>query len=64
MKLARVALTLVPFLWTIGGIPFANRATPSPFGLPLLMVWIIAGTLVAFVCLMALYHIDTKHQKQ
>jgi ABC-type glucose/galactose transport system permease subunit len=63
MKLLKVLLTLIPFLWTIGAIPFANRARPLVFGLPLLMVWIIAGTLVAFGCLMALYKIDTSHKK-
>jgi hypothetical protein len=63
MKFIRVLLTIIPFIWTIGAIPFANRARPLVFGLPLLMVWIIAGTLLAFCCLMALYKIDTTHKK-
>ena len=53
MKFLRVLLTLIPFCWTIGAVPFVNRPI-RVFGLPLLMVWIVAGTLVAFACLMVL----------
>ncbi|MDR3671154.1 MAG: DUF3311 domain-containing protein [Holophaga sp.] len=63
MKLLKVLLTIIPFIWTIGAIPFVSRGKHLVFGLPLLMVWTIAGTLVAFVCLMALYKIDTTHKK-
>jgi Na+/melibiose symporter-like transporter len=62
MKFLRVLLTLIPFCWTIGAVPFVNRPI-RVFGLPLLMVWIVAGTLVAFACLMVLYKIDTNRQK-
>ena len=42
MKFLRVLLTLIPFCWTIGAIPFVNRPT-RVFGLPLLLVWIVVG---------------------
>jgi hypothetical protein len=63
MKFLRVLLTLIPFCWTIGAIPFVNRPT-RVFGLPLLLVWIVVGTLIAFCCLSALYKIDTHRQKR
>ena len=62
MKLLRFLLTIIPFCWTIGCIPFMNKPV-LVFGLPLLMVWIVAGTLVAFVCLMCLYKIDSTRSK-
>jgi uncharacterized protein (DUF58 family) len=62
MKLLRFLLTIIPFCWTIGCIPFMNRPV-MVFGLPLLMVWIVAGTLVAFCCLLILYKIDSNRQK-
>ena len=62
MKLVRFLLTIIPFCWTIGAIPFVNKPA-LVFGLPLLMVWIIAGTLVAFCCLFGLYKIDSSRQK-
>ena len=60
MKLARVVLTLFPFLWIIGMIPFVNRVRPIVLGLPFLAFWLVAGIPVAFVCLWALYSIDSK----
>lgn len=56
----RVALTLFPFAWIIGMIPFVNRVRPMIFGLPLLAFWLVAGIPVTFVCLWGLYTIDSK----
>ena len=57
----RVALTLFPFLWNIGMVPFVNRVKPMVLGLPFLAFWQVAGIFVAFVCLWGLYTIDSKH---
>ena len=50
MKLARVVLTLFPFFWIIGMMPFVNRVRPIVLGLPFLAFWLVAGIPVAFVC--------------
>jgi hypothetical protein len=60
MKLIRVVLTLFPFFWIIGMMPFVNRVRPFVFGLPFLAFWLVAGIPVAFVCLWGLYSIDSK----
>jgi len=60
MNPAKVILTLIPFIWTIGMIPFVNRVKPIIFGLPFLAFWLIAGIFVAFICIQGLYYIDTK----
>ena len=63
MSIAKVFLTLIPFVWTIGGISFANRTRPFVLGVPFLMFWMLAGILLAFICLMVMYKIDTDRQK-
>jgi hypothetical protein len=60
MKPLRVVLTLVPFVWTVGGIPWVNRVHPMVLGLPFMVFYILLGILVAFGCLMGMYHIDTR----
>jgi len=60
----KVILTLIPFIWTIGMIPFVNRVHPIVMGLPFLAFWLVAGVIVAFVCIKALYMIDAKHNKE
>jgi hypothetical protein len=63
MRPVRVLLTLIPFLWTIGMIPFVNRVKPIVLGLPFLAFWLVAGILVAFLCIRALYWIDSKNRQ-
>ena len=63
MSIAKVILTLIPFAWTIGGISFANRTRPFVLGVPFLMFWMLAGILLAFICLMVMYKLDTDRQK-
>jgi len=63
MNRLRVLLTLIPFIWTIGMIPFVNRVEPLVLGLPFLAFWLVAGVFVAFVCISALYHIDSKKRQ-
>lgn len=58
MKALKLILTLIPFVWSIGMIPFVNRAHPFILGLPFLAAWLSAGIIVAFVCLSILYHLD------
>jgi uncharacterized membrane protein len=56
----KIILTIIPFLWTIAMIPFANRVKPIVLGLPFLAFWLVAGIFVAFICLTILYKIDSK----
>ena len=58
MKPAKVILTLIPFIWTIGMVPFVNQVKPIVFGLPFLAFWMVAGVFVAFFCIGALYRMD------
>ena len=62
MTPAKVILTLIPFLWIIGMIPFVNRVRPILLGLPFLAFWLVAGIFVTFVCVWGLYHIDAKRR--
>ncbi|VBB04990.1 Hypothetical protein LUCI_0196 [Lucifera butyrica] len=61
MNFLKVTLTLIPFIWTIGMIPLANRVTPFIFGLPFLAFWLVAGVFVAFFCIQCIYRIDSKN---
>ncbi len=61
MNPVKVILTLIPFIWTVGMIPFVNRVKPIVCGLPFLAFWLIAGIFVAFICIKCLYHIDSKN---
>ncbi|MGA2082120.1 MAG: DUF3311 domain-containing protein [Holophaga sp.] len=60
MKSSKVVLTLVPFAWTVGGIPWVNRVHPFVLGLPFMVFYILLGIIVAFLCLLAMYHIDSR----
>jgi len=60
MKTLKVILTLIPFVWTIGMIPFVNKVYPLVLGLPFLAFWFVAGMFIAFVCLQTIYFIDSR----
>lgn len=63
MNPLKVVLTLIPFIWTIGMIPFVNKVKPLVFGLPFLAFWLVAGIFVAFACIGCLYIIDSKNKQ-
>jgi heme/copper-type cytochrome/quinol oxidase subunit 4 len=63
MSTLKIILTLLPFVWTIGMIPFANKVYPIVLGLPFLAFWFVAGIFLAFVCLQAIYFIDSQYRK-
>ncbi len=60
MSALKIVLTLVPFIWIVGMIPFVNRIYPMVLGLPFLAFWLVAGIFVAFGCLKIIYKIDSK----
>lgn len=63
MNILKIILTLLPFVWTIGMVSFANKVYPIVLGLPFLAFWFVAGIFLAFVCLQAIYFIDTQYRK-
>ncbi|MDU2063920.1 MAG: DUF3311 domain-containing protein [Sporomusaceae bacterium] len=64
MKFLKVILTLIPFIWTVGMVPFVNQVHPIVMGLPFLGFWLVAGIFVAFVCLQIIYRIDAKAEHE
>jgi uncharacterized membrane protein len=63
MNAIKVVLTLIPFVWIIGMVPVVNRVRPLVLGLPFLAFWLVAGIPVTFVCIWALYTIDSKRNR-
>jgi hypothetical protein len=63
MNTLKIILTLLPFVWTIGMVPFANKVFPIVLGLPFLAFWFVAGIFLAFLCLQAIYFIDSRHRQ-
>jgi len=63
MNTLKLILTVIPFVWTIGMIPFANRVYPIVLGLPFLAFWFVAGIFLAFLCLQFIYLIDSYHKQ-
>lgn len=64
MKMSRVILTLIPFVWSLGMVPFVNKSKPIVMGLPFLAFWEVAGIFVAFLCIGGLYHLDQQDKKK
>lgn len=64
MNPLKIVLTLIPFVWTIGLLPFVNHVKPFVLGLPFVAFWLVAGIFVAFLCLSAIFAIDSKNNGQ
>ncbi len=56
-------LALIPPLGMLGGIPFANRATPLVFGMPPLMTWMIAWVLITPIVMGVILLLDNRREK-
>ena len=64
MRMYRVVLTLIPFIWAVCMVPFVNKTHPIIMGLPFLAFWEICSIFVAFLCLGILYTKDKNYKKQ
>lgn len=64
MATLKIVLTLIPFIWIVGMIPFVNTIYPMVLGLPFLAFWLVAGIFVAFGCLKIIYKIDSKNDSE
>jgi len=61
MNILKIILTLIPFIWIIGIIPFVNKVHPIIMGLPFLAFWLTSGILVSFLCLLLIYKLDSRN---
>ncbi len=48
-------LLIIPFLFILGGIPFANRIYPLIFGVPFVLVYIAVGVILSSITVFLLY---------
>ncbi len=53
---------LVPFLWQVGGVPWANGVAWRPFGLPFLMAWEMAGVVAASLTIAFVHRLSGIHE--
>ena len=51
-------LAALPFLGILVGTPFFNRAEPSVFGLPLILVWLASWVVATSVIMTIVYRHD------
>jgi hypothetical protein len=62
MRLIKNIVIIIPLIWILGLLPFANRVKPFVLGLPFLLFWMLTGILVAFFCMWIRYNIDRREQ--
>jgi Protein of unknown function (DUF3311) len=57
MRMVR-ALALLPFLAMLIGPFFVNRVTPTIFGLPFLLAWLVAWILLTAAIMAVIFRLD------
>ena len=57
-------LLLVPFVWQVVLLPWANEVQLAPFGIPFAMLWQMAGIVVATVAIGLTFRIDRRRSRQ
>ncbi|WP_161981528.1 DUF3311 domain-containing protein [Aurantiacibacter suaedae] len=55
-------LLLLPFVWQLGFADWANGVEWSPFGIPFVMAWQMAGIVFATLVLALRYWLERKHR--
>lgn len=63
MKLLRALLGFLPFVGILGGVFFANRVTPFVLGLPFLLFWMVAWTVLTAILMALVYKLDPKNRR-
>ena len=56
-------LALLPTLGLLGGIPFVNPTSPTVFGLPPLLVWIVAWAPATSAIMGLILVLDRHHDR-
>ena len=62
MRILRALLGLLPFVGILGGVFFANRITPFVLGLPFLLFWIVAWTVLTVILMALVYKLDPQNR--
>lgn len=57
-------LLAVPYVWSVLAIPAVGYVRVSPGGVPFLLWWMLAGVLVTFVSLAAVWRLDERSESQ
>ncbi|KQL49673.1 permease [Brevibacillus choshinensis] len=57
-------LGLIPFIGMLGGLPFANKATPLVLGLPFLLFWIVLWVILTSVVMAIVNFLDPSNREE
>lgn len=57
-------LGLIPFIGMLGGLPFANKATPFVLGMPFLLFWIVIWVILTSVVMAIVNFIDPSNREE
>ncbi|WP_221644848.1 DUF3311 domain-containing protein [Listeria grandensis] len=57
-------LLIVPFIFILAGMPFANRIHPMVLGMPFNLFWVAAGILLSTCILAIVYHFDKQNKEE
>ncbi|MGH8114399.1 MAG: DUF3311 domain-containing protein [Rhodanobacteraceae bacterium] len=63
MKFLRALLGFTPFVGILVGVFFANRVTPFVLGLPFLLFWIVAWTVLTAILMAVVYKLDPRNRR-
>lgn len=55
---------LIPFIGMLGGLPFANKATPYVLGMPFLLFWMVLWVVLTSVVMAIINFIDPANGKE
>ncbi|MBC1458311.1 DUF3311 domain-containing protein [Listeria newyorkensis] len=55
-------LLIIPFIFILVGMPFANRIQPMVLGMPFNLFWVAAGILLSTCILGIVYHFDKQNK--
>jgi hypothetical protein len=61
VKILRALLGLLPFVGILVGVFFVNRVTPFVLGLPFLLFWIVAWTVLTAILMALVYKLDPRN---
>ncbi len=51
-------LAVLPFVGILAGTPFFDRTTPSIFGFPVILVWLVSWVVATSVIMAIVYRFD------
>jgi hypothetical protein len=63
VKILRALLGLTPFIGILAGVFFVNRVTPFVLGLPFLLFWIVAWTVLTAILMAVVYKLDPRNRR-